>query len=360
MRVSIFFYGILVCGILSKGVNGQQGKPADRYKDAYKAFEHSVCPIGPDSIRHFVYFARDRELIHEHPFLKVKRLEGAQIMYAWKQLEPQRGQYDFSLIQEDYDYLLSQGKKLFIQLQDATFSIRNTGVPDYLLTPEFDGGITRQFNDQGEAEGWVAKRWNPEVRRRFALLLQALGKAFDGKAEGINLQETAIGVTSSGDSTFSPRSYLEGIKTNMLAMKKAFPRSVCLQYANFMPGEWLPRDDKGYLRAVYQFGEENGIGLGGPDLLVRRQGQLNHCLALMHESLFTVPLGIAVQDGNYTAQTGEEGTKAGQIKYATGADRENLVPMLHAFAKNFLRVNYIFWVYEEPYFSTDVIPCLRD
>jgi hypothetical protein len=41
------------------------------------------------------------------------------------------------------------------------------------------------------------------------------------------------------------------IITNMKALKQAFPKSVAMQYANFMPGEWRPTEDKGYLRAVY-------------------------------------------------------------------------------------------------------------
>ncbi|MEZ4842020.1 MAG: hypothetical protein R2821_11055 [Flavobacteriaceae bacterium] len=39
-------------------------------------------------------------------------------------------------------------------------------------------------------------------------------------------------------------------------------------------------------------------------------------------------------------------------------ERENIVPLLHAFAKDFLNVSYMFWVNQEPYFSEDVIPCL--
>ena len=45
-------------------------------------------------------------------------------MYAWRQLEPAKGRYDFSIVHEDLNYLQSKGKKLFIQLQDATL-IRN-------------------------------------------------------------------------------------------------------------------------------------------------------------------------------------------------------------------------------------------
>ncbi len=310
----------------------------------------AACPLAHDEIRHFVYFARDREAIHDHPFLKISRFRGAQIMYPWAQLEPSEGHYDFSIIDDDYQYLAAHGKTLFIQLQDATFNPRHTGVPDYLMTEEYDGGAIVQRADNGEPAGWVAKRWNPRVRAQFARLLTALGHAFHGKIEGINLQESSIGVSHDADPSFTPEVYVEAIKANMLALKTAFPQSTTMQYANFMPGEWLPRKDKGYLRAIYNYGEEIGVGLGAPDLMVQRKGQLNHPLAMMHEQRYSVPLGIAVQDGNYIGQTGSDEVLQ---------DRKNIVPLLHAFAKDFLRVRYMFWVNQEPYFQQDALPCFR-
>jgi hypothetical protein len=339
---------ILLGYFITINVFGQGENPANRYIDVYKKYLNATCPLEPDSIKHFVYFARDRELILNHPFLNIKRFEGAQIMYPWEKLEPEKGEYDFSIIREDYEFLLSHGKKLFIQLQDATFNPEYVGIPRYLLTDEFGGGSIPQYNENGETVGWVAKRWNPKVQERFALLLDALGKEFDGKTEGINLQESAIDVKSAIDTTFTPGRYAESLKINMLALKRAFPLSTTMQYANFMPGEWLPGQDKGYLRSIYKYGQDIGVGLGGPDLMYKKRGQLNHTIAMMHEGKFTVPLGIAIQDGNFIGETGNN--KVVNV-------RENIVPILHAFARDFLKVNYMFWVYQEPYFSEDVIPC---
>jgi len=337
---------------------GQWENPADKYKNTYKQFLSANCPLESDEIKHFVYFARDREAIFNHPFLQIKRFTGAQIMYPWKLLEPKKGKYDFSIISEDYRYLKNYGKKLFIQLQDATFNPEYIGVPDYLLSNEYDNGAIYQYNDEGIPEGWVARRWNKKVQHRFALLLEALGNEFDGKIEGINLQESAIGVPHDADSTFTPQLYVKALKNNMMALKRAFPNSTTMQYANFMPGEWLPWEDKGYLRSIYKYGEEIGVGLGAPDLMVNRKGQLNHALALMHENKYSVPLGIAIQDGNYIGKTGadkdyNENEDLGNLK------EPSLVPLLHAFAKNFLQINYMFWVNQEPYFTRHVIPCFE-
>jgi hypothetical protein len=338
-------------------IHAQQSQnPSEKYKDAYKKYESAACPIAKDNIQHYVYFARDRESIIDHPFLTHPVFKGAQIMYSWRDFEPQKDVYDFSILKTDYEYLKKYGKKVFIQLQDATFNPNYKAIPGYLFSSEYEGGAVLQYNDEGTPQGWVAKRWSKKVRERFALLLLALGKEFDGKIEGINLQETSIGVRHKSDSSFSEQAYLNGLKENMLALKKSFPSSTTMIYANFFPGEWLPWEDKGYLRSIYQYGEEIGVGLGGPDLMVTRKAQLNHALGLMHEGHYSVPVGIAIQDGNYTGKTGAD------LDYNEEAEkgkrsRNNIVPLLHGFAKDFLRVSYMFWVDQDPYFKEDVLPC---
>jgi hypothetical protein len=322
--------------------------PSERYANAYKKYADATCPIKADGMRHFVYFARDRDAIHDHAFLTKDRFLGAQIMYSWKNLETEEGQYDFSTIQADVDYLAQHGKRLFIQLQDGSFSPDYKPVPEYLLTRAYEGGVAAEYSEDGTLEGWVAKRWNPAVQTRFAALLTALGTQFDGKIEGINLQESAIEVTPETDPSFAPSLYAESLKVNMLALKSAFPISTTMIYANFMPGEWLPWEDHGYLRGIYEFGDKNGIGIGAPDLMVQRKGQLNHALAMMHEHSYSVPLGIAVQDGNYIGTTASD---------EVVTQRPNLVPALHAFAQDFLKVTYMFWVNQAPYFEEDVLPC---
>ncbi|MBL7835824.1 MAG: hypothetical protein JNK18_17835 [Cyclobacteriaceae bacterium] len=348
---AIAFTLTIAFSAVSIPVKAQEIKYSERYLYAYKKYLNAECPVKNDSIQHFVYFARDRELIENHPLLSNSMFKGAQIMYAWNEFESEKGKYDFSILKHDYEYLKRYGKKLFIQLQDVTFNPQYSALPDYLLTSEYDGGVAMQYNDDGTPGGWVAKRWNKKVRERFASLFKALGEEFNGKIEGINLQETSIGVN---DSLFSYSDYINGLKENMLALKMAFPTSTTMIYANFTPGEWLPGNDKGYLRSIYEYGEKIGVGLGGPDLLITRKGQLNHILALMHERQYTVPLGIAVQDGNYIGATGDVTEEEKETTHT------NIVPVLHAFAKDFLKVTYMFWSNQEPYFTKDVLPCFRN
>jgi hypothetical protein len=312
--------------------------------------------VSAKPVHHYVFFGQDRNKIKEASgFLETKALEGAQVTYSWRQLEPKKDNYDFSAIREDLAFLTSKGKKLFIQLQDVTFSESRINVPPYLLSdPQYNGGADKQYRTEANdeepiVEGWMARRWDPAVQARFHKLLFALGKEFDGHIEGINFAETSAGFGESGrlfPKGFSFEIYRDAIITNMKALKRAFPKSVALQYANFMPGEWRPTEDKGYLRAVYKAAQELKVGVGGPDLLPYRPAQLKSSYPLIREAAGIVPVGIAVQDGNYEDKNRKTGERI-------------TIPELLKFATEYLNVDYIFWCTQEPYYSEQLIPFLR-
>ena len=285
------------------------------------------------------------------------RFVGAQIMYRWRDLEPRKDRYDFSKIRSDLNYLRARNKKLFIQLQDVTFSAKHKPMPDYVMSDGYAGGVV-PYRANGQTIGWISRRWDPRVQERFAALLTALGDEFDGEIEGINLQETAIDVSEELDPTFTPAKYAEAITANMSALKQAFPTSTTMQYANFMPGEWLPWEDEGYLSGIYEHGEAIGVGLGAPDLMVKRRAQLNHPIAMMHEGTYSVPLGIAVQDGNYVGRTGADAHFKDRAQ--SESEPAPMVPMLHSYARDFLNVDYMFWVDQAPYFEAQVMPCFLE
>jgi hypothetical protein len=300
-------------------------------------------------VHHFVFFGQDREMIQKDTlFIETKALEGAQIRYSWRQLEPEMDKYDFSPIREDLKFLKSKGKKLWIQFQDVTFSPQWINVPKYLLNdPKYNGGADKQYrldsNENGSQEGWMARRYDPAVQERLHKVFLALGKEFDGKIEGINLAETAAGYGWTGKyhpKGFTFQIYRDAIIANMKALKRAFPKSIVLQYANFMPG------GKSYLEAVYKAARENKIAVGGPDLLPFRPFQHANSYPLIRESAGVIPAGIAVQDGNY-----------GDVNKETGKRAD--ISELLKFATDYLKVDYIFWCTEEPYYSNELIPFMR-
>jgi hypothetical protein len=302
--------------------------------------------------KNFIFFNVERGRISDASFLETNAIVGAQLKYTWRELEPERDRY---ALLEDLRFLEERGKRLFVQLQDVSFDER-INVPDYLVDdPEFGGGVARKFEFEGDDEskprfdGWVARRWDPAVIARFRKLLQVLGKELDGKIEGLNLAETSIGFGSTGEllpKGYTFESYAEGVKAIMTAAHEAFPHSQVIQYANFMPGEWLPWTDNGYLRGVYEHAERIDVGVGGPDLLPHRKGQQNHSYKLIAARGSSVVAGLAVQSGNLeekNPETGEQVTAA----------------QLHRFAKDSLRLDYVFWGTQEPYYSGQVLPYLR-
>lgn len=305
--------------------------------------------------QHYVYFERERHRIEERSFLDNEAVVGAQLKYTWRELEPEQGVYRLQPVLDDLRFLEANGKRLFVQLQDVSFS-KEVLVPDYLVSDSvFGGGVARKFECPGDDEsrarfdGWVARRWDPAVRTRFAKLLEELGRVLDGRIEGLNLAETSIDFCDSGrlyPPGFSTSGYVDAVKSTLSAARKAFPRSVVIQYANFMPGEWLPWTDHGHLRSVYAHAESIGVGVGGPDLMPHRKGQQQHSYPLIAARSAAVRAGVAVQDGNLAERDP-----------ATG--RQVSVAELHAFARDRLRLDYLFWGTEEPYYSRDILPYLR-
>ena len=293
----------------------------------------------------------DRESIpNAKSFLETPAFEGAQVAYSWRQLEQGKDNYDFSLIREDLALLKSHGKKLWIQFQDVTFTPNRNHAPQYLLKdPKYNGGADKQYRIRGDDEstaaheGWMVRRHDPAVQERLHKLFAALGKEFDGRLEGINLSETSAGFGSSGKlfpKGYTHDIYRDAIIANMKALKRAFPKSIAMVYANFMPGR------RPHLEAIYEAARESNVAVGGPDLMPFRWFQLISSYPLIRESSGKVPTGIAVQDGNYADVNRETGKRAD-------------IGELLSFATEYLKIDYIFWCTEEPYYSQELIPFMR-
>src|SRR5262249_9442593 len=98
---------------------------------------------GAAELRHYLFVNRDREVLHERAFLDTPALAGAQVKYTWRELEPARGRYDLRRVLEDLAFLERHGKRLVLQLPDASFDER-INTPDYLTKdPPFHGAMPR-------------------------------------------------------------------------------------------------------------------------------------------------------------------------------------------------------------------------
>ena len=301
----------------------------------------------------YVFFRREHHRIADADFLGNPGIVGAQLTYTWRELEPAPDHYAFGAIREHLAFLNQRGKRLFIQLQDVSFS-EQLVTPDYLRSDStFHGGVARKYESVagGSARfgGWVARRWDPAVRQRYARLLAAIANEFDGAIEGVVLPETSIGFEDAALAPpgFTAEGYAEGIREMLTAARSAFRRSCVVIYANFMPGESLPRVDRGFLRGVHAHAAAIGVGVGGPDILPYRPFQRSNSLSLIEKRPLGVIAAMAVQDGNLADRNRSTGQRMS-------------VAELYEFAVTRLRLNYIFWGTEEPYYTSEVLPFLRD
>jgi hypothetical protein len=266
---------------------------------------------------------------------------GVQIVYNWKDLETAKGKYDFSAIEKDLAFTSSLNKKLFIQIQDRFFEAKARNVPAYLMSdPEYDGGITAQFDNPGEnkpvGSGWVAQQWNPAVRERYQALLTALSEKFDGKVFGINLPETAIDLDPKHPAKgYSCDTYFEGEMANLAFARKAFAKSHVVQYVNFWPCEW--ENDHNYMGRLFAFAAENHIGLGGPDIVPYRKGQMKNAYPFFNQYKGKLDLvSMAVQEPTLTY-------KNPKTKKAFTKDE------FRGFAEDYLGADIIFWSTSTPW-----------
>jgi len=286
-----------------------------------------------NALENFLFIGGDN--IEKHKNKINDKTDGVQIIYFWKDLEIEKDIYDFSKIEEDLKFLYSINKKLWIQIQDRSFSLNNKVVPKYILTKEYDNGIALQEDNPGESKnkghGWIAKQWNKNTRLRYQKLLYELAKKFDGKIYGINLPETAIDIDIKKEKRkeFSCNKYFNAEMENINFIKSVFKESYVVQYINFWPCEW--DNDHKYMSRFFENAIKNKIGLGGPDIVPYKKGQMKNSYPFFNkykERLSIVAMAIQEPTRTYTnPKTGKKFT-----------DEE-----FKNFAIDYLGVNIIFW-----------------
>lgn len=291
--------------------------------------------------RSFV-FAGGSSVEEVAPLLEAPSIEGVQIIYTWKELEPEQGEYDFSQIERDLADANRLGKKLWIQLQDRFFLPTARHLPDYILTrPEYEGGLAQQIDMPGEgkpaAAGWTAMQWNEPLRKRFQALISALAERFDGRIYGINLPETAIQLPEGAEGSFDCDAYYDAELENMLFARAEFEQSHLVQYVNFFPCEW--NNDRQYMERFFAAAAKNRIGLGGPDIVPWRRGQMKNSYPFFNRFHEELPLvAMAVQGATLSYTNPRTGTKFTRAEFID-------------FARDYLGVDIIFWTEEAPWFQ---------
>lgn len=253
--------------------------------------------------------------------LKDPEFQGIQAYFDWADLEPEYGKYDLSSIENVLQKAQANNLRLVIKIRYKSFNRwarKGTCAPQYIHDIN---GVGNPGASSGRTK-CVARIYMPEVLERLNALIAVLGKRFDSEpfVEAVVMEETA-GPDSTGPG-YSLDKYMEALSSTLQAMRKAFPTTVILQQAN-----WLPGNDKvsdAAMGELFKQGESLGVGFSGPDLMPGKKTTSTKLYPSYHSK---IPLGMDTQS---TYRRGYSVTEA--FDYAVKDPKG-------------LRLNYVFWNY---------------
>ena len=269
-------------------------------------------------------------------------LRGMQVRYSWAELEKSYGVYDFTSIEKKLSELAARNKRLIILLELKSWGTDTDLVPDYVTNnPIYEQGIFA-FSKDGNSTitGSNIKLWNPMVRDRLAALISALGKRFNSHEyfEGIGLTETSLGYPLKPLTNTKIDDYYSNLLVLNKKIRASFPNTMTFQLAN------SPRP---FLTTLVDDLKGMGSALGCPDVFIEDPG-LNYTgnkwsppgvYTYYLENSGLMPLTIKVEPANY------RNTRWDNKGY------QPTVSELLNFARDNLKVNYIFWVRDLDYYE---------
>lgn len=140
---------------------------------------------------HYMLFNNDYDVVTKTTVPAGFR--GIQKKYLWKDLEPTKGNHDFTSIQTDINGL-DTGQYLVIQIQTKAFEIDNTVLPDYIKN--FTGpGQTYEGCTYRTSTGSInPSYWDSLITLRLKALYKAMGNTFrnERKIEMVIISESAL------------------------------------------------------------------------------------------------------------------------------------------------------------------------
>ncbi len=330
--------GCLSPNIQSSVTDSVSGSVTD-FKNTYGPYPEAVDPdnFNPGyymSVGHRDSIATFRTIADNSDFVGVKK------RYLWVDLEPEKGEYDFSEIESDLEYLQSIGKQLWISISVTTWvDDMSPRVPKYMWNNSRygcgeNGRFYGAFRRTAQKGGWLPCRGNQAFDKRVKALFAALGEQFNSNPgfEGINLGETSTG----GNPNFSsPEEKMEVFKSYALAAKRAFPNKTVMQMINYAEFD---------LEEFADWLVEQGIATGGPDVHVARaEEQLATAYSIHKKNHMATPNGIDVQWDNWDK---------GGIQYSSSDLLETAIEYVNPW--------YMFWTRKPGLFREDVVKALNE
>ncbi|MCK5608172.1 beta-galactosidase [Candidatus Pacearchaeota archaeon] len=156
----------------------------------------SPCLQAEDSRRdtrsglYVIWYPEDKkELFLGHPLIK-----GGQIVFQWKDVEPKKGHYDFSVISEKLKDFYHQG-------QSATIQINGNEKPDWLY--EKVPFVREKFHHQIRDRNATLMYWHPTFKNAYLELIDAFAQhiqksSYQDSILGVRLNFNAVGTEAVG------------------------------------------------------------------------------------------------------------------------------------------------------------------
>jgi hypothetical protein len=265
----------------------------------------------------------DRHLSYIAELRDEPAIGGFLVRFSWHDLEPEIGDYDFSLIDAYLAALekMSPKKRLVVLIMDRKFDATDASniVPDYLReNPAYSGGIVRSRS------GYVARLWEEPVMGRLVKLYQAIGRRYDSNAlfEGALTGETTLAFDDSDlPSGYSHERLAEQYVRFIKAVKPAMPKSNLFLNANWLGSPTI-------MSELIQEMRDAGVGAGGPNVVPGKP-----------------TLGQSVLNGVYGADYRSElpiadGVEQGEL----GGELGDFTPeQIASYAYDVLKAHYLFW-----------------
>lgn len=264
-------------------------------------------------------------------YLEDPAVIGVNKRYRWKDLEPVKGEYDFSSIEADLTYLAAHNKQLVVFLIDRSF-VRKGALPPYLA----------EYELQAEGGGFVPLRWYPQVTERLIKLGESLGQRFDAHPafEGVALQESALDFRKEDykRTKYTPTKYRDALIAIIIAYQKAMPHSRVFWYGNF-----IPKDGNGTIvETILKRVEPYGICYGGPDILPYHSGYNETSYPLFERYQGRFPLFSSAQDDSYRHHKND---RSHEITEPLPEEGYLTMEEIFLFARDSLHLQYLFWNY---------------
>jgi len=261
---------------------------------------------------------------------KTPALRGIQARFSWSELETAKGVYNFALIDKILAQLSSRKKRLFVFIAIKSFSPDDSAIPNYLKTSEYEGGeFTYAASNSTKPKGRYAKLWNAKVRDRLAALYVALGKRYNSHPyfEGTTSNETAFGNAIPKMTSAQQDAFFNNLAIVYQKARVAFPNTVNFQYLNF------PRSE---LAEIISKFKQSKTGIGCPDVFLQDPGVNSTksppgIYTYYPKNSGILPLMVQVEEANFL------NTRHDNTGYKPS------ISELNNFARDKLKVNYIFW-----------------